>query len=1006
MKKKCLLAIGISLVMAFSETAFAGAVPIEKEATAQLEWLKDSYEIEAVGKISSFNADTYFLKHKKSGASIYIIDNDDTEKTFNIMYRTPYTDESDTNHVFEHAVLASSKKYPSKNIFFDMMSKTYATYASAYTYSAFTCFPLASQSEEQLLKMIDVDLSCLTEPELLENENIFKREAIRYELYSRDEPITMKGTVFSEDFGYLTDIDSETGRNIGKALYPGQTAGNALGMAHIFYKDLNYEKLIATYDRYYSFDNSLIILYGDMNFENVLSFLDKEYLSKAENKHTDLSMYTNEEDTEGFVKQVYYSPAYEGDKTENASNISYAFSLWGEDWDTLLEYNILAALLKKSNSVLKSSLLEEGINNNYLAECELETAKPYFNITIENAEENQMDAFERAVQKTLAQVSENGIPREQYDVYRKQEELRLMPTGGEPNLGAEATKAIGSYWAATGYADIYEKRDMVYDRIFADDDQTIIKNAAKGLLEAKRSCLIATVPKAGLAEQIEEEMEAYLAEKKAAMSEQEIDKMIEDTLAFNEWNESEQSNSDFTIPVEDLPEYDLTVPYEKEQKDGITWYKSPIPMGGRAAYQFLFDAGEISKEDMPYVPLFMELVGSLNTKNYTKEQLAIKRDEYMSGFYADFNTFPSESANGFTPYINFSFQGLSEENEEAVSLLLEMLRESDFSQTQQVLSAMEGSLIKYNLSKVSSPSEAFFLAVSLSGLYNNDGMSFTNYATGQDEYYFMEDIYERLKTDPSYGAVFAEKMNDIAEKVISRGNMIVTIAASEESLDNVSQNVASALHELPTRQYVPQKYEGIEQTPQKYAVIAETSGNFNIIQLNIKAEDGLRGEYIPFLYAIKDKVMVQKLRFENGAYDTLTRVMPTEETVITCSYSDPNVKTSFEILESMGNEIANINISQEELDDYILSAYASVTYPMGLIDKAQVTFLMDMRGINADAVQNVLEEIKNARVEDKENAAEYFKEQMKKAAFVTVGNKNAVEKDKEFFDKVDDYRKN
>ena len=35
------------------------------------------------------------------------------------------------------------------------------------------------------------------------------------------------------------------------------------------------------------------------------------------------------------------------------------------------------------------------------------------------------------------------------------------------------------------------------------------------------------MPKAGLAEQIEEEMEAYLAEKKAAMSEQEIDKMIE-----------------------------------------------------------------------------------------------------------------------------------------------------------------------------------------------------------------------------------------------------------------------------------------------------------------------------------------------------------------------------------------------------------------------------------------------------------------------------------------------
>lgn len=55
--------------------------------------------------------------HEKSGAELVWIKNSDPELAFSIGYHTPYIDETDTNHIFEHAILASSEKYPSKNFF-------------------------------------------------------------------------------------------------------------------------------------------------------------------------------------------------------------------------------------------------------------------------------------------------------------------------------------------------------------------------------------------------------------------------------------------------------------------------------------------------------------------------------------------------------------------------------------------------------------------------------------------------------------------------------------------------------------------------------------------------------------------------------------------------------------------------------------------------------------------------------------------------------------------------
>ena len=267
------------------------------------------------------SSDIYTFKHEKSGADLVYTKNSDPEVSFCIAYKTPYIDETDTNHVFEHAIIAGSEKYPSQDLFFDLINKSYNTYINAHTNLLTTYYPASSMSEDQLITLMDAYMSCMVEPSILTNEKIFDREALRFELDDAEGDIGINGTVYAEDYGFLTDLNDCALNALLDSLYPGQIASNMIGMAEHHYDDLTYEHTIETYERCYHFDNSLISLYGNLNIDRFLEFLDTEYLSKYEVYGTDLSAYEDPHTEDGYVEKVEYIPAYEGDSVENSGRI-------------------------------------------------------------------------------------------------------------------------------------------------------------------------------------------------------------------------------------------------------------------------------------------------------------------------------------------------------------------------------------------------------------------------------------------------------------------------------------------------------------------------------------------------------------------------------------------------------------------------------------------------------------------------------------------------------------
>ncbi len=70
--------------------------------------------------------------------------NDDENKTFGAVLRTPVDNSKGIPHILEHSVLCGSRKYPVKEPFVELMKGSLNTFLNAFTYPDRTCYPVAS----------------------------------------------------------------------------------------------------------------------------------------------------------------------------------------------------------------------------------------------------------------------------------------------------------------------------------------------------------------------------------------------------------------------------------------------------------------------------------------------------------------------------------------------------------------------------------------------------------------------------------------------------------------------------------------------------------------------------------------------------------------------------------------------------------------------------------------------------------------------------------------------
>ncbi|MBQ6323055.1 MAG: insulinase family protein, partial [Lachnospiraceae bacterium] len=230
----------------------------------------ENFEVKDIRPYEALEAQVVLFEHQSTGAQLMYIANDDTNRTFDLTFRTHAIDDTGLPHVFEHATLDGSEKYPSKALFFNLIYQTYNTYMNASTYDRMTTFPIASLSEAQLLKYADYYTDSCLHPTILEDESIFREEAWRYRMDSEDQPLTIEGTVYSEMLGAM-DLQNQAIYNFMTDAFPGSWIRYVSGGNPDVIPEMTYESLKAFHDRFYHPSNCLAYIYGE--FEDYTAFL-------------------------------------------------------------------------------------------------------------------------------------------------------------------------------------------------------------------------------------------------------------------------------------------------------------------------------------------------------------------------------------------------------------------------------------------------------------------------------------------------------------------------------------------------------------------------------------------------------------------------------------------------------------------------------------------------------------------------------------------------------------
>ena len=94
------------------------------------------------------------------------------------------------------------------------------------------------------------------------------------------------------------------------------------------------------------------------------------------------------------------------------------------------------------------------------------------------------------------------------------------------SLGIAFAETIGEYWAITERADVLETDEALF-RTIQEEGDAPLRAAAALLIEAPRRALVCGTPRPGLAEALDQEREDYLADMKRAMTDAEIQALIE-----------------------------------------------------------------------------------------------------------------------------------------------------------------------------------------------------------------------------------------------------------------------------------------------------------------------------------------------------------------------------------------------------------------------------------------------------------------------------------------------
>lgn len=961
------------------------------------------YEILDEHRVEDVQSDGFILRHKKSGARIAILSNNDDNKVFYIGFRTPPEDETGVPHIIEHTTLCGSKKFPVKDPFIELAKGSLNTFLNAMTYPDKTVYPVASCNDQDFKNLMDVYLDAVFNPNITKYEEIFKQEGWHYELTGRDDELKINGVVYNEMKGAYSSPDEVLSSQIYRSLFPDNTYSKDSGGNPEYIPKLTYEAYLDFYHKYYHPSNSYIYLYGDMDVVERLEWLDKEYLSLYDYKKVDSEI--NKQPAFDEIKNVeaQYSITMD-DSQENKTYLSYN-RVVGDTLDEMLyqAFDVLDyALVSSPGAPVKQALIDAGIGDDVYGSYDAGILQPVFSFVAKNANASQADEFESIIENTLKEVVKTGINKEALlaGINSSEFKFREADFGQFPKGLLFGLNCLDSWLFDDMKPFIHLECLGTFAKLRkAVDTDYFEKLIQEYLLDNTHGSSVTVKPKRGLGNEREEALAKELSDYKASLSDEEIKKLIEDTEHLKKYQEEPSSDEDLRkLPM--LTRADMkknAMPFSNIEDEllDVKVVRHDIESNGIDYISFLFDAGDFAQSELGYLGFFTNALGLVSTEKYSYTDLANATNIYTGGISTGTASHPDiKDRNNFVFKFEVKLKVLEKNLDKALELMEQMLLTSDFTDTKRLgeLVAQIKARLQANLSS------SGHLVAAMRSM-----SSFSRYALYQDElkgvafYRSICRIEKELSESPKS---VSDKLAAIARKLFARNRMLISFTGNNEAYGNAKPSLEKVIAGFDKMSAVGNQAEVHFNTAKEAFIDASQ------IQYVAKTGDFIcEGyEYTGALRLLRIILSYDYLwinvRVKGGAYGCMNTFLRSGESYFV-SYRDPNLSDTLDVYDSIPEYIKSFSPDERDMTKYIIGTFSALDTPMNPEAKGSRSLSAYLEGITYEQIQKERNEILNAQPEDIRRLADLVEAVLKKDSICVIGNENMIKESAGLFENVE-----
>lgn len=960
------------------------------------------YELIEQTRIEELKSDGFLLKHRKSGARVVILSNDDENKVFSIGFRTPPPDSTGVPHILEHSVLCGSAKYPAKDPFVELAKGSLNTFLNAMTYPDKTVYPIASCNDVDFKNIMDVYMDAVFNPNIYTRKEIFMQEGWHYELESADALLQYNGVVYNEMKGAFSSPDDMLARYCLNSLYPDTAYSVESGGDPECIPDLSYEEFLNFHRKLYHPSNSYIYLYGNCDMSERLEYLDREYLSSYDYLSVDSEIGLQKPFESMKRTEAEYSVT-EDEGCENKACLAYNVSIGTSlDKELYLAFQVLDyALLSSPGAPVKQALIDAGIGEEVYSTYENGIRQPMLTIAAKNTDADRADEFIDIIKDTLSKIVKTGINKDalKAGINVLEFSYREADFGRFPKGLMYGLNLMDSWLYDETKPFIHLSRNDTYSFLKEQVETGYFEELVqKYILDNTHSSLVILKPVVNLTAINEQKTAGKLAAYKESLSKEEIEKLVLETAELKKYQSEPTPEKDLaTIPLlsrEDISKDIIPLYNSFEEIDGVKVDHHNIYTNGIGYLNLSFDISNVADEDIPYVGLLGNVIGYIDTENHSYDELSNEVDMHTGGILPDFTVYQNiKDRKKVSAAFSIKCKSLISEYDTAFSLINEMMYRSkydDYKRLKEILAEVKSRL----QAKILSAGHA----VALNECYSQfmESARYTSLTSGIPYYYFVADLYANFDSKKE---LIAGKLMEITGQIFVKDRLTVSYTSDDEGYDAVKPGLAEFIKGILAG--------GMEAYKRNFVFEKKKIGYKTSSQVNYVARCGDFYEaglsYNPSLTVLRTMMSYDYLwiniRVKGGAYGCMNGYSVSGSGYF-LSYRDPNIAATNRIYEGVPAYVANYDGDEREMTKYILGTFSELDTPLTPQGKGNRSFESYMQNVDEDYLRERRLKILATDKEDIHSLEPIVKAILDSGYLCVIGNAEKIDSDSELFDEV------